>query len=223
MVPFQEAIRAAYPVLSGEYANGVVMGTERLVAEKELVAWRFEDINGTWRVSLAKDFVALETSEYTSRGDFLDRLRALLTQVSQHFEPALAQRVGFRFIDRVTGDQLDNIDHLIRPEMLGIVSSPMFEHVQHALSDVLVTVPGASAQLRARWGYLPEGVAADAGTLEPVPERSWILDIDMYSLERGEFDVDALIDGLRGFAERLYTVFRWTVTDEFLRQYGGDL
>ena len=37
----------------------------------------------------------------------------------------------------------------------------------------------------------------------------------------GALDVDATVAQARSFAERIYSIFRWAVTDEFLRRYGG--
>ncbi len=36
------------------------------------------------------------------------------------------------------------------------------------------------------------------------------------------FNVDRIAADARHFAERIYTFFRWVVTDEFLRTYGGE-
>jgi len=34
-------------------------------------------------------------------------------------------------------------------------------------------------------------------------------------------DVAVVIQQTRAFAERIYGIFRWAVSDEFLRKYGG--
>ena len=77
------------------------------------------------------------------------------------------------------------------------------------------------AQILARWGCLPSGATVDPAAVEPVTEKSWILDLDMFTTEPSPFQVDRVVARARGFAERIYTVFRWAVTDEFLVRYGG--
>ncbi len=221
IAPFQEAIRTVYPVLRQEYAQSLLVGPQGISAGQKQVAWRLADLEGAWRVSLAPEFVALETTDYSSRSDFIGRMQAVLEAVAKHLEPAVVQRVGLRYIDRVTGDALDDIAKLVRPEMLGIVNTPLYEHARHALSETLLSVPDASEQLLARWGHLPEGGTVDPNAIEPIAERSWVLDIDMFSVEPKSFSVDSLVEDLRRYAERLYTVFRWAVTEEFLRRYGG--
>jgi uncharacterized protein (TIGR04255 family) len=107
--------------------------------------------------------------------------------------------------------------------MIGVLATPMAAYAQHALSESLLTIPGTSAQLLARWGKIPPHMTTDPAAIEPVEQSSWILDLDMFSLEPRPFDPAALVDEARIYAERIYTLFRWAVTDKFLRQYGGKI
>src|SRR5262249_53345171 len=75
IAPFQEAVRAKYPVLRQEQTQGVLLSPAGVASVPAQTAWRFSDIEGHWRVSLTPDFLALETTSYTSRSDFLSRLR----------------------------------------------------------------------------------------------------------------------------------------------------
>ena len=73
----------------------------------------------------------------------------------------------------------------------------------------------------ARWGRLPPGATVDPAAIEPVEEKSWILDLDMFSAASMPFTVDPVVDEVRRYAERIYAIFRWAVTDDFLVRYGG--
>jgi len=221
IAPFQEAIRVDYPILRKENAQSLLVGPQGLAAGQKQVAWRFADIDGAWRVSLAPEFVALETTAYTSRGDFMGRVQSILEAAGEHIGPAVVQRLGLRYIDRVTGEALGDIGELVRPEMLGIANTPLSQHARHELSEALLDVPDGDEQLLARWGHLPAGGTVDPNAIEPIDDRSWILDIDMFAAQQRRFVADELIGDLGRFAERLYTMFRWAVTDEFLRRYGG--
>jgi uncharacterized protein (TIGR04255 family) len=79
------------------------------------------------------------------------------------------------------------------------------------------------AQLKARWGHVPPGSTVDPAALDPVETLSWILDLDMFRSDPHQFDPAELLRTARTFAERIYTVFRWAVTDDFLRHYGGNV
>lgn len=219
VAPFQEAIRALYPVLRQEQAQGILLGPGGVASANPHIAWRFGDTDSHWRVSLTPDFLALETTRYVSRSDFLGRLAAVATALIEHIEPAQVDRLGVRYIDRITGTDVDDIAKLVRPEVRGITGTVAAAHAMHALSESLFEVE--DARVLARWGFLPPDATVDPSAMEPAKEKSWLLDLDMFSAGPMPFVVDRVVDQARRYAERIYTVFRWAVTDEFLVRYGG--
>jgi uncharacterized protein (TIGR04255 family) len=221
IAPFQEAIRRTYPVLRQEQTQGFVMtSTGPAPFAQQAAAWRFTGADEQWRVSLSPDFLALETTAYTSRTDFVGRLKDVVTALEQHIGPTLVDRLGIRFIDRVAGPAMNDIRKLIQPEVLGIAGTLSSGHVQHTLTESLFSA--SDALLLARWGYLPPGKTVDPSAIENSSEPSWILDLDMFSAAHFPFAVDGIVDKARQFAERIYCVFRWAMTDEFLKLYGGN-
>lgn len=223
IAPFQEALRDTYPALRPEKIRGFVVGPQEVAPMQSQMVWRFNDVDGKWRVSLASNFIALETTAYASRSDFLDRLQVALTGLNEHIGPKIVDRLGLRYIDRVIGQDVDDITKLVRPEVIGVLATPLAADAQQALSESLFAVPDTKAQLRARWGRVPPNRTVDPAAIEPVATPSWILDLDMFSVESRLFDTEGLVAEARTYAERIYALFRWAVTDEFLRRYGGDL
>ncbi len=220
VAPFQEAIRSAYPVLRQEQTQGFLLGPGAVAPAKAQIAWRFSDATGHWRVSLTPGFLALETTKYVSRDDFFERLKVLVQALNQHLEPVQLDRLGVRYIDRITGDAVDDIATLVRPEVRGITGTVASAHASHALSESVFELPGA--RVLARWGVLPAGGTVDPATIEPAKEKSWVLDIDMFSAAPMPFAVERVVADAKRYAERIYTIFRWAVTNEFLRRYGGE-
>jgi uncharacterized protein (TIGR04255 family) len=223
IAPFQETLRETYPALRPERIRGFVVGPQEVTSGPSQVVWRFNDIGETWRVSLASDFLALETIAYSSRSDFLRRLQAALTALDEHIGPKIVDRLGLRYIDRVIEQDIDDLTKLVRPEVIGVLATPMAAHAQQALSESLFAVPETKAQLRSRWGRVPPNATVDPAAIEPVGNPSWILDLDMFSVNPEPYNTEELVAEARTYAERIYTLFRWAVTDEFLRRYGGDL
>lgn len=219
VAPFQEAIRSAYPLLRQEQTQGILLGPTVVAPARPQVAWRFSDIGGHWRVSLAPDFLALETTNYVSRLDFLDRLKTLVQALIEHIDPAQIDRLGVRYIDRITGPAVDDIAKLVRPEARGIIGTPAATHAAHTLSESMFEVDGA--RVLTRWGLLPPGATVDPGAIEPAQEKSWLLDIDMASAAPMPLVVGSVVEQAQRYAERIYTIFRWAVTDDFLVRYGG--
>ena len=222
---FQEAIRAFYPVLRPEEGRSVVLGSQGVVDTRSNTLWRFKEARGTWRVTLAPDFVALETAKYTSREDFMKRLKLVLEALEEHIDPQVLDRLGVRYIDRVSGENMSALPQLVRREVAGILASPLATRTQRAISENVFILPGNAGQITARWGLLAPRNTIDPGALDAIDEPSWILDTDAFqSFQTGSrrLDVDSVIEQARGFAERIYSIFRWAVTNEFLRRYGGN-
>lgn len=225
IAPFQEAIRGFYPVLRPEESRGVVFGPQGVADARSNTSWRFMEASGTWRVTLAPDFLALDTTRYSSRDDFMRRLEVVLQALKDHVDPKVLDRLGVRYIDRVSREHLADLPQLVRPEVAGILGSPLAEHAHQAISESVLVLPEDEGQVTVRWGLLPAQSTVDPGGLDPIDEPSWILDTDAFQSfpARGrELSVSSVVAKARGFAERNYSVFRWAVTDEFLRRYGGE-
>lgn len=222
IAPFQEAIRGDYPVLRQEQSRGLVVGPQGMRQAPSNTAWRFHDADGAWRVTLASDFVALETTSYTSRDDFLGRIRKVVQALADHIDPRVVDRLGVRYIDRISGKDLDDLPKMVRPEVAGILGSVLAGHAHHSISENVFMLPNGAGQATARWGLVPPRSTVDPGAIEAIEQASWLLDLDTFQAETRPLDVDTLVEQARSFAERIYSIFRWAVTDEFLRRYGGE-
>lgn len=221
VAPFQEAIRGQYPILRQDHMHGVLVSPAGLTPQAPQTVWRFSDETNSWRISLAPEFLALETVAYSSRSDFLARFREAVSPLATHVNPKLIDRVGVRYIDRMVGDAMKDVVVLLRPEVRGILGSPLAADASHSICESVFSVDGAG--LITRWGSLPPGATVDPAAIEPTSQPSWILDLDMFSSGPTPFSVERAVQDVARFAERIYTVFRWAVTDDFLRRYGGKL
>ncbi len=221
VAPFQEAVRERYPVLRVEQTRGILLGPEGPAAMAPSVIWRFNDLDDKWRVALATDFAAIETTAYESRSDLLNRFGAVVQALGAHIGPGVVDRLGVRYIDRIKGDAVRDIGKLVRPEVHGVAGTSAGSHASHALSEVLFELPDQTSQMRARWGLLPPGSTVDPSAIEPIDESSWILDLDAFSSGPRSFEPSAILSEARTYAERSYCFFRWVVTEEFLRHFGG--
>ncbi len=222
---FQDAIRKDYPVLRPEHARNVTLsGPQQMVDVSSNTLWRFNEITGPWRVTLAPDFLALETTRYTCRDDFMDRFQLVVRALQEHVNPQIVDRLGVRYIDRISGENLPALPQLVRPEVAGILGSPLADFARHAISEHIFVFSAGAGQLTVRWGLLPPQVTVDPGAVDAIDEPSWILDVDAFqSFQSGtrRLEVNSIVPQARGFAERVYAFFRWAVTDEFLRRFGG--
>lgn len=220
VAPFQEAIRATYPVLREDRVAQLVLGAPDAPGIGGALIWRFEDRepDWRWRVSLAVDFITLETRAYSNRQDFMSRFDAIISALQSAFKPQEVQRLGVRYVDQLTKSALDKLDDFFRPPVLGIAGSELRSAAQQILTHTILETE--EGQLLARWGTLPPQMTVDPA-IPTVDGPSWIIDLDIFTPSGQKFDPEALSATARRFAERAYTVFRWMVRDDFLRFYGG--
>jgi len=221
---FHEAIRGDYPLLKREEQNAVEVGPGDTINLSSEQVWRFYDEKETWRISLGVGFVSLETWSYTSRADFVARLARVVEAIEAEIAPAFITRLGMRYIDQVSGQPFEDLKALVRTEVLGVSSSALARGLQTTLSEAVCTT--AEGNLIARWGVLPAAKSHDLAMMPPIGETSWFLDLDAYrafgqtSQRFRRQEIEELASAL---AARVYTVFRWAVTEKFLRAYGAEL
>lgn len=222
VAPFQEAVRSEYPILKSEQIQTLAAGAQGLSHTSVQSIWRFHDTPARkWTLSLASNFLALETSEYTSRTDFLGRLERILRGLAEHIKPGTVDRVGVRYIDRIKGEPYKKIKNLIRPEILGVALTPAESSLGLFISSAVFRYPESDFQLVGRWGKIPEGLAADPALIPSINQPSWILDLDMFSEVSRPFEEKQILEEAKTFCEKIYVFFRWAVTEEFLQYYGG--
>ena len=220
MADFQEALRADYPHFQRNDVRNIGIGPGREPNISEAVVWRLADQPepAVRRVSLGMDFVALETSRYSSRNEFLGRFATVLASMETCFGPAEAQRLGLRHIDRLTGEAVRRIGELVQPGVLGILRpeggppDALREATAHLMTQAQFVAEEGTIQ--GRWGNLPANATYDPDALQAIGEPCWVLDLDMFSLQPIPFKPDSLVSTTEAFAKRTYSVFRQMVTEE---------
>jgi uncharacterized protein (TIGR04255 family) len=222
---FQEALRSQYPHVQADTVQSVelrVSGKEIQHQAVESTVWRFFDPERVIRISLATDFIALETAKYISREDFLERMRVILSALTTSISPPLVERVGFRYVDRLVGQGfLGELSTFIRPELLNVLQPNLAEHIEISMSEIVGKT--AEGKLIARYGLAPKGFSHDPEVAPPVDEPSWVLDVDSFSADRAStiLEPDSLCAELDKVAARAYAFFRWSITDEFMKRFRG--
>lgn len=228
---FQERLRSTYPHLSVDHTHHITMANPSHPHVAHSQIWRLADSAShppEWRVSLAQDFVSLETRQYDSRDDFLSRLQDVIEAVGSCFSPTESTRFGLRYIDRLVGSAQHEIANLVKPEVLGMLASndtalkELESSITNSMMHTHFLAPDGDTVM-ARWGVLPSNATYDPDVLEPVEGRAWVLDMDMFTTRPHSFSDSALVSTARAFAECLYWLFRQMVTDDFLRHHGGSL
>lgn len=219
---FQEVLRDDYPDFKREHTSSILIGPSGPQKVEQGQVWRFANLEQTWRISLEHNFVALETTKYESRSDFMERLERVIKAVADCFRPAFARRIGIRYVDRIEGPEFNRVNELVRDEMVGIARPYLHDNIAQSMSHAIFNAK--EGKLNARWGIVPAGETHDPNIVASVSGKSWLLDIDAFrefSDERLSFEAEPLTEIAHNLAARAYTFFNWSVTPEFLKTYGG--
>ena len=221
---FQQAIADLHPIVAAQEQFAMVLpsGPEAPVQATPTRVWTFSSQDGRSATTLTSTFVAVETKDYQTNESFFQILRTVLEAVTTHVRPRTVQRVGIRYVQRLTepGD-LNRLTDFTSPAVLGVVAGELQREGGPSLLLTHAIYTQEAHKLMARWGLLPPGVSVDP-LVEPVPTPSWLLDIDSYDEISSEFNVEELLERLFAYSRRQYQFFRWAVRPDFLLRFGAD-
>jgi uncharacterized protein (TIGR04255 family) len=173
----------------------------------EPAPWIFRDDTGEWVVAVQRNFLSLETTNYTRFEDFEDRLTRLLAAGEEELGLRYVSRLGLRYVDRIRHEELQSpadSTRFLNPELLGLVAGrEIAPFVRDAMQQIrLALAPG---QLMIRHGYL--------GEVDP-EGPSYLIDIDAFNDEEQPYDRHACLDMTRAFKRHCWNFFRQSISDE---------
>jgi uncharacterized protein (TIGR04255 family) len=176
----------------------------------------FSDQSSSWTVTVFETAVGIETNSYVSRDDFCQRVLEVLSAVSRVASPPIVDRVGVRYIDRISDPaDLERLDEYVNPRLRivdGAVDSPVI--VEYSVSESTLHI-ASDERLKIRCGVLPPAAAIDP-VIPPLQGPSWVLDLDVFTVAGGiAFDPASLVERIRRYSEHVYSFFRWATTEEF--------
>lgn len=217
IAPFQERLRARYPVLQPETAVEAVLGPQGLIQQSTSKVWRFQDVDDAWTVVLGTGSVSLETAHYGSRDDFISRLVEVfeaLDALAPSKPVVVYERLGVRYVNMLRGeDATTRLQGYIRPEMYGPLVIEMEPGMEFLASVGQAHFRLDGPQMQSRWAKLPPG-AALLPDLQPVNEPTWVLDIDVFFDTRTSFEPEQAGAAARHAATHAYRFFRWVMSEE---------
>ena len=212
---FQETVRAAFPryQCQVEKLPGVNGAPARTVNNHTFIS---ED--GSYKLSLTKDFIALSTMRYTHWEDFAARLDEPLGQFIKIYRPNCFDRVGLRFVNAISREQLGltgrRWNDLLQPPYLGILDEDDVDEASVAKCSVdverkLDTL--AALKLHAGPGFVQRNIRS-GNQVQQVQEKEvrFIFDQDVYST--GKVKVAAVAETLNALHAHSDSVFSDAIT-----------
>lgn len=225
---FQERIRTEYPILNTRSPVNLPenLPPEIAKAVEESLPPRFRpaarvydfvSADSGWKVTLARDFIALTASRgaYARWEDFEGRLRPVLEAAIEIYRPAFFQRIGLRY------------QNVIRRSALGLGQDiPWSELLQPHVAGELAKLPenavdGITTAVLLRLGDSAKAaIQHGLGRAEGSGEVGYIIDSDFFTDERTE--VANAEERLRAFNREARRLFHWCITVRLHDAMGPD-
>ena len=211
---FQERIRGMFPVYrdSQPLLGNIELPPELLQLVRNTIpsgvqkgprAFATEDEK--WTVTLAKDFLALSTKEYTRWDDFWHYLKPALDALQAVYMPVAYTRTGLRYRDVIRRSklELEGFDwrDLLGHELAGeLRDMQVGERVIETTTQTLIQLPDYDAKVR-----LQHGTAIEDG------ENCYVIDHDLFTEKKTEHQ--NVFATLRFFNIQAHRLFRWCIQD----------
>lgn len=212
----QSRLSDSYPNIGqAGIAEIVVDAAKREVTGGDQSGWHLKSDDGNWTVVLMPEFFALECVGYTRWSEFSRRMRDLVAAVAGERPPALMQRIGLRYVDRLSRPA-SRVPRewrgFIDDSLLGLGASDRVGPAVIVAQTVnQVRVDGVDAVLRS-------SCAPDNGVKSGY---STVLDTDAYD-DRGRAfelgDVESTLDNLHQVSLQL---FQLVVSEDFRSELHG--
>ncbi len=205
-VEFQDQVRRLFPKFA--VAKGAAIqfrvvqgeeGDQPLVEglRPDPLMWRFQTEDDSWTATLSSGRISLETLQYTKFPDFAERF-AVLHSALQHTHPVdHFTRVGLRYINVFESEKFPGP---WRPRFNERLIGPMADEI---IGNSVLGGEHTFVLQEGDWA-----ITVRHGSLDP---SVYTLDFDHAST--GPVEQTQVESMLRAFNQRIYQVFRWSITD----------
>lgn len=215
-----KSLSSEYPVISDEREMTVTVSPEGVMQTPGDKVLRFSKVDSSWRVSFGEGFIALETSAYQSRDDFVERLRLLLSSLADVVSVPAWSRIGYRYANRIIDQpDLEALGSYFDPAILGGHSVPIAEgnELVHSVTESVYRVGAESLLVRS--AHLGPNLVLDP-SLTPVAVSSWTLDLDAFEEgELREWEEQAVLEKVNRLSALAYDYFRHIVKQPFMDRF----
>jgi uncharacterized protein (TIGR04255 family) len=207
---FQEVIRQHFPLLNIEqgFSLRIPKPGSQAEAGAEALAktYRFQTPDERTTISLAVDFFALSTQQYTHWSDFIKHLKLALKATRQVYKPAYASRIGLRYMNRFTLEntgleRFDQVLDIFQPDLVTLLRGSAWNDPVELLNQLVLTDNDAKLSIRTGFGTEKD-------------EHFFLLDLDYF--EEGKLTIEDLEKRVQRYHSVIYDAFRWCVKEESL-------
>ena len=210
------AFKGMNPAARQEVAVSMSPAGGQAVQGTSVHGWTFHDEPTHMQVTWLPDVLLVQSSAYTHFSETLKPvLEAALTWLEENAHVQLLTRAGLRYVNRLV-DESASVPRAwqgrVNDWLLGpVIAGPWAEHVEQAHQQLdLLTADSTNVALR-------HGPFRDAAARNSF---SYLLDLDVFDTSTEPFAAAGALELLTRLNYTAATIFRGTLTPEFLEQLG---
>lgn len=215
-VKFQNEIRKAFPQyqIQTEQENEI---TVNITGEDVNPMFKHRSVRklhqfiseeGKWKITLAKNQLAISTLKYEQWEDMMRRFEQPLKVFSEVYDQSYFERVGLRYVDAIKRSELglEGVEwkELIKPHLLGCLNFSR-EEVEKVNLNTLraeIVMDGISVRISSGLGVI--------NTDNKEPDNAFILDCEYY--QAGKLNMDEIGEVAEGLHQKSTDFFRKSIT-----------
>ena len=173
-----------------------------------------------WKVSLAKDFIALTCNgNYRNYEDFRERLEAVLQICEKIYEPSYFIRIGLRYRDIANRIFLPHI----KQEVETFIPKHIFPELATPIAADLETLQKTSqfndGAVKANVVHVLSKVSGRFGQKRCTNEKSYIIDVDCF-FENKTKGINDVLTRCDIFKRLSWNIFQWSITKDLRTAMG---
>lgn len=205
---FEQALQAVFPRVTQEQQVVIAFGQGAAPSTPVTTpSWRFQNLEGTTSALLARDALTLETTSYIRFEEFEPAIRSTFAALPD-LGVTVRERLGLRYVNEIHHPEAVTPSawrRLLNPEILGMVGGELLgDDVIHALQNIRVREEDALVVIN--HGFLGREAAANG-------DPFYQLDIDFGDERATPFDVDATLNQVASFHDRIKSLFEMSLSD----------
>lgn len=218
VIKVRDALQESYPTIEQASVTEItVVGPGGQSSGNEArIGWRLRSDDQLWTLVLMPDFFAVECTGYTTWTNFRARAENFAEAVVEFVQPALVQRIGLRYVDRLVRRGTGRPGQwrgLVDPAILSFADDDVvFDEVQVVQTlNQIQTNEGLAATLRT--SCAPDSVASG---------YSMLIDTDCYDGRSRAFDLGSIRDTTNALHVINLKLFQRCLRAEYLNELASD-
>lgn len=220
-VSIHDAVNHRYPLLEEQAGQELTItagpaGVQSVPGASKR-GWKLRTADQVWNAVVMPDFFSIQTTKYDDWPDFRERLEEFARAVTHAVEPSLEQRVGLRFIDRITHPDVTTAmdwKKWIDQSFLGPLAHEILGQAVIDSQQILQFDIGDGRSIVMRHGAIRDQQASG--------QLTYLIDQDCY-VQRGKpFDVDDMLNVAEELHSLALQVFQQAITPDLYKYLKGD-